>query len=94
MKKRTKKEIEEAHKEFFDKIWYNRKHDMFYNISIGKEPKISGGLEECIRLDMKKMEDKYGEKNMEWSDFEWGMVNGKLSALRWLDGEDWDMLDT
>ncbi len=43
----------------------------------------------------KKMEKKYGEENL-WheSDFEWGMLNGKVSALRWLFGDDWDMLDT
>jgi hypothetical protein len=29
-----------------------------------------------------------------WTDFEWGMINGKLSAIRWVLGDDWDMLDT
>lgn len=27
-----------------------------------------------------------------WSDFEWGMINDKLSAIRWMLGDEWDML--
>ena len=43
----------------------------------------------------KATEDELGGDNLgPWSDFEWGMLNGKLSALRWVLGEDWDMLDT
>jgi hypothetical protein len=43
----------------------------------------------------KKVEEKYGKKNLgPYDDFEWGMINGKLSALRWALGDDWDFLDT
>ncbi|QDG94034.1 hypothetical protein NIBR502774_15900 (plasmid) [Rhizobium sp. NIBRBAC000502774] len=43
----------------------------------------------------KKTEDEVGLDNLgPWTDFEWGMINGKLSALRWILGDEWDMLDT
>ncbi|WOI47027.1 PIN domain-containing protein [Acidovorax sp. BLS4] len=46
------------------------------------------------RAAAKRMEKKYGSENLgPWSAFEWGMMNGKLSALRWMMGEEWDMLD-
>lgn len=43
----------------------------------------------------KRTEEEVGLENLgPWSDFEWGMINGKLSALRWVLGDDWDNLDT
>jgi len=43
----------------------------------------------------KRVEQRYGKKNLgPWDDFEWGMINGKLSALRWALGYEWDFLDT
>jgi hypothetical protein len=42
-----------------------------------------------------RVEKKYGKENLgPYSKFDWGMINGKLSALRWVMGEEWDMLDT
>jgi hypothetical protein len=43
-------------------------------------------LKSCLKLG----KDNCGP----WTDFEWGMINGKLSALRWALGSEWDMLDT
>lgn len=43
----------------------------------------------------KRTEDELGPDDIgPWDDFEWGMVNGKLSAIRWMLGDEWDMLDT
>ena len=42
----------------------------------------------------KKVEELYGIENLEFDAFEWGMINGKLSALRWVIGDEWDNLDT
>ena len=36
----------------------------------------------------------YGDELYPESDFDWGMINGKLSTLRWVLGEDWDELYT
>lgn len=105
---RSLTEIIEAEGEFFDKVWYNRHQKWLYRIKIGKDkivdeapkgkyiPNITPReIYETARKAAKKVEKRYGIKNLgPWSDFEWGMLNGKLSALRWVLGDEWDFLDT
>lgn len=44
---------------------------------------------------VEKSRNVMGRKNLgPWDDFEWDVINGKLSALRWILGDEWDMLDT
>lgn len=42
-------------------------------------------------LEFEKIRDKFGEKTLLLhSAFEWGVLCGQLSALRWVRGMDWD----
>ena len=103
-------EILEAEDLLFHQVWYNRHWNMRIGIEEGKINVVdketyprSPGAPETIQRDVLKgalkaargVERRYGKKNLgPWDDFEWGMINGKLSALRWILGDEWDMLDT
>ena len=103
-------EILEAEDLLFHQVWYNRHWNMRIHIEEGKIKVVEketfprpAGAQETIQRDVLKMaikaarkvQQRYGKKDLgPWDDFEWGMVNGKLSALRWILGDEWDMLDT
>ena len=91
---RTLEEIVSAIDELFDKIWFDRHLSLRYRIENKGEyvdPEIWKGALAAAQ----EVINKYGEENLgPYSDFEWGMLNGKLSALRWVLGDEWDMLDT
>ena len=91
---RSLDEIGEMASELCDKIWFDRHLVLCEKVEKGIEtvnPEIwKGALASAERVI-----EKYGEENLSpYSKFDWGMLNGKLSALRWVMGEDWDMLDT
>ncbi|VTU02436.1 Uncharacterized protein OS=Bacillus cereus BAG6O-2 GN=IEM_05527 PE=4 SV=1 [Gemmataceae bacterium] len=100
-------EIVELIGELLDKVWYNRHKFREEQVEAGEielkpytgkydpnsiDPKIwEGAIASAKRLEQKYGLDELGP----WDDFEWGMLNGKLSALRWIFGEDWETtLDT
>lgn len=103
-------EIVNALDELFDKVWYGRHGLLAHAVETGKtrvvekedyptgkyDPQlIRRDIWEGARRAARRVEKKYGAKNLgPWDDFEWGMLSGKLSALRWVLGDEWDMLDT
>lgn len=91
---RSIEEIVEAIEELFDKIWFDRHLSLKYRIETGAAT-VNADIWKGALLSAQRVIDKYGEDNLgPYSDFEWGMLNGKLSALRWVLGDEWDMLDT
>lgn len=94
--RRSDKSIMAAEQEFETVIWYDRKLVLQERLKEGLEtidPEIEKGMLEA----MQRAERKYGKRKIRKyysNDFEWGMLNGKLSALRWVLGDEWDMLDT
>ena len=100
-------EVVAAEHEFFEKVWYRRHMLSREKVKRGSirivETQVLPG-EDRSRLIQRNIwdaalrtaeavEERYGSENLgPWSDFEWGMINGKLSALRWVLGDEWDML--
>lgn len=102
---RTTDEIVSAINELTDRVWYDRHKQREQGIEEGRillqddpaegrnaiKPSIWAGALKSA----KKVEKRYGKENLgPYSKFDWGMINGKLSALRWVLGENWDELYT
>ncbi len=103
-------EILEAENLLYRQVWYNRhwnlrvaiqegRHKIVPEAEYSRSPYKQGETLDTVwamaLVAAKKTEDEVGLEILgPWDDFEWGMLNGKLSALRWILGDEWDMLDT
>jgi hypothetical protein len=56
---------------------------------------VKAAVSPSIESVRREIEERYGVDIIgPWDDWGWGFVNGKLSALRWVLGDEWDFLDT
>ena len=101
-------EITKAEEYFTNILWHVRKFSLLDEIESGSLKVVDDGeglnsarstisrstLDIVLRV-MKDNEKRYGKETFgPFTDFQWGMINGKLSAIRWMMGHDWDMLDS
>ena len=92
-KLRSAKAVQKAEDALGMALWYGRKMDAEYYRKTGTPAHIIKGMLEAKKI----AEKRYGKKELEShmaSDWHWGYLSGKISALRWALGDNWDCLDS
>ncbi len=90
--RRTDKEIGKAYDEFWHKVWWHRHQTYAREIKAG-DVILTDGEMACFKKGAEKaakMEKKYGRNNLIMTDFDFGLVSGRMSALAWVGGTEWD----
>ena len=89
-------EIMTAEQELFDRVWYHRSLHHQYRMEDAGDDQEVERLISIAGPARARVESTYTEEGQlgPYTDFELGMLNGKLSTLRWVLGSEWDFLDT
>lgn len=80
-------DLQKAENLLYEKVWFSRHQAVKQSYTPDMLRQSEGYADRIIA--------KHGQENLgPWTHFEWGMINGKLSAIRWTMGYEWDMLDS
>jgi pyrimidine deaminase RibD-like protein len=90
--RRNDNDIIAAYEEFRDKVRWNR-HQIWIQKAQESGKPLTPDAQSILDLKKrlcKEIEDKYGVENLGWDDFEWGFLQGKMAALAWVLGAEWE----
>lgn len=89
--------IEREFDDLQEKVWWNRHQVRLQRLANGEE-KLLPSQEQLLAHANEvasRIEKRVGKDNLGWDDFEWGLLKGRMSALSWVQGAEWDeSLDT
>jgi len=81
--------ILKAESEFYDRVWYDR-HKLTIEMHRSGKRKLKRDVLRSAKKGARAIEKRYGKKNLgPYSDVDWGILLGKLQAMRWILGDGW-----